>query len=71
MYYWRDRGAEVDFVLERKGKIIGLEVKSGAAKPTTGMGAFQAQFHPDKLLLIGGSGLPWHDFLRMNPVQLF
>ncbi len=71
VYYWRDRGAEVDFVLERKGKIIGLEVKSGAAKPTTGMGAFQAQFHPDKVLLVGGSGLPWQDFLKMNPVQLF
>lgn len=27
--YWRHRNDEIDFVLERKGKVIGIEVKSG------------------------------------------
>jgi uncharacterized protein len=71
IYYWRDRAEEVDFVLERKGKIIALEVKSSTAKPTSGMNAFQKQFHPGKILLIGGSGLAWQEFLQINPVQLF
>ncbi|MCU7548598.1 AAA family ATPase [Chitinophagaceae bacterium LB-8] len=71
VYYWRDRADEVDFVLERKGKIIALEVKSSAAKPTSGMNTFQKQFHPGKILLVGGSGLPWQEFLQINPVQLF
>lgn len=30
LHYWRERNDEVDFVIERKGKVIGLEVKSGA-----------------------------------------
>ncbi len=71
IYYWHDRADEVDFVLERKGKITALEIKSSKAKPTTGMAAFQKQFQPAKVLLVGGSGLPWQEFLQINPVQLF
>lgn len=71
VYYWREGEREVDFVLERKGKVIGLEVKSSAAKPTAGMSVFQTRFHPDKVLLIGGTGLSWQEFLKINPAALF
>lgn len=71
LHYWRERNDEVDFVIERKGKVIGLEVKSGAAGSTSGMTAFKKKFNPDKVLLIGNAGLPWQDFLRLNPVSLF
>ena len=40
-------------------------------KPITGMSAFQTQFHPDKVLMIGGPGLPWQEFLQINPTILF
>lgn len=36
LYYWRQGDNEVDFVLERGGKLIGLEVKSGSGKDTAG-----------------------------------
>lgn len=68
--YWRYINEEVDFVLEHKGKLIGLEVKSGFKKPLSGLQAFQKHFHPDKVLLIGTGGLPWEEFLEMNPGQL-
>jgi hypothetical protein len=71
LHYWRERNEEVDFVLEYKGKVIGLEIKTSLTKLTTGMSAFQKQMHPDKVLLVGTSGLPWPDFLKLNPVQLF
>lgn len=71
LHYWRERNEEVDFVIERKGKVIGLEVKSGAAGPTSGMTAFKNKFNPDKVLLIGNAGLTWQDFLQMNPMELF
>ena len=71
LHYWRVRNEEVDFVIERKGKVIGLEVKSGAAGSTSGMTAFKNKFNPDKILLIGNAGLPWQDFLKLNPVSLF
>lgn len=71
LHYWRERNEEVDFVIERKGKVIGLEVKSGAAGSNSGMTAFKNKFNPDKVLLIGNAGLPWQDFLKLNPVSLF
>jgi predicted AAA+ superfamily ATPase len=71
LHYWRERNEEVDFVIERKGKVIGLEVKSGAAGSTSGMTAFKNKFNPDKILLIGNGGLPWQDFLKLNPASLF
>jgi len=71
VYYWRERNDEVDFVLERRGKIIGMEVKSGADQSNSGLSQFQKQFNPDKVLLIGKSGLSVEEFLTLNPVTLF
>jgi predicted AAA+ superfamily ATPase len=69
--YWRHRNDEIDFVLERKGKVIGIEVKSGAALRTKGMDAFKKMYHPEKILLVGNSGIPWPDFLKIQPSTLF
>jgi predicted AAA+ superfamily ATPase len=70
-HYWRHRNDEVDFVLEKKGKIIGLEVKSGATQKAPGMVAFRKQHKPHKVVLVGNSGIPWQEFLKGNPAQLF
>ena len=71
LHYWRERGEEVDFVLERKGRIIALEVKTGMKTALPGFATFKKQFNPDKVLLIGSGGLPWQEFLNMEPVSLF
>lgn len=71
LYYWRERNEEVDFVIERKGKVIVLEVKNGTGGASSGMTAFKNKFNPHKILLIGNAGLPWQDFLQMNPMELF
>lgn len=70
VHYWREGNDEVDFVLRKKDKVIGLEVKNSTGSPG-GMTAFQKQFHPDKVLLVGSTGLPWEDFLKLNPTTLF
>jgi predicted AAA+ superfamily ATPase len=71
VYYWRHRNEEVDFVLEKRSKIVALEVKTGADDNTSGMKAFKDQFNPDKILLIGKKGLPWQELLKINPAELF
>ena len=71
VYYWRHRNDEVDFVLQKGEKIIGIEVKSGVTKPTGGMEAFKKKYNPLKILLVGTSGLLWNEFLEMDPVILF
>jgi len=71
VYYWRHRNEEVDFVLEKRGRVVALEVKTSSSKITSGMKVFKEQFNPDKMLLIGNKGLPWQDFLKMKPLDLF
>ncbi len=71
LYYWREGNYEVDFVLEKGDKAIGLEVKSGKRGENEGMGVFAEKFHPEKVLLVGTGGIPYDEFLRINPKELF
>jgi predicted AAA+ superfamily ATPase len=71
VYYWRDRNDEVDFILERRGKIIAIEVKSNDSENKRGLEVFKKRFDPHKIYLISNRGLSWQEFLRINPVELF
>ena len=71
LFYWREGNNEVDFILEKGNKVIGLEVKSGASADNAGMRIFNEKFHPDKMLLVGTGGIPYEDFLKINPKELF
>ena len=46
-------------------------MKSGASADNEGMGIFNEKFHPDKMLLVGTGGIPYEDFLKINPKELF
>jgi uncharacterized protein len=71
LYYWRDRNDEVDFVIERNEKLVGIEVKSTILRNKHGMTAFQKRFSPLKTICIDERRLPWYEFIRMNPADLF
>jgi predicted AAA+ superfamily ATPase len=71
LYYWRHRNDEVDFVIEFMDRIIGIEVKSGRSEKTPGMAAFKQKYHPHKILMVGNQGIPWQDFLKLDPMGLF
>ena len=71
LFYWREGQDEIDFVLEKRGQVVGLEIKTSASGYHTGMAAFKKSFQPQKVLLVGDSGLPWQEFLSMNPETLF
>ncbi|HEY9551186.1 MAG TPA: AAA family ATPase [Prevotella sp.] len=70
-YYWRDGNLEVDFVLRKNGKVVGIEVKSNNDGNTKGLQAFKDRFTPSCTLVVGQNGLPVGDFLSMNPALLF
>ena len=64
LYYWRDRGREVDFVVRAGRALTAIEVKSGRAPDSLrGMAAFAEAFGPDRKLLVGGDGIPLEEFL--------
>jgi predicted AAA+ superfamily ATPase len=71
LYYWLEGNDEVDFVMEKRGKIIALEVKSGHWSSNKGMSTFDSKFKPDRALLLGMQGISIEDFLRLRPVELF
>jgi predicted AAA+ superfamily ATPase len=67
--YWRERNREVDFVVKARGCVTAIEVKSARVRDhLPGMAAFAAAFKPDRLLLVGGDGIPLDDFL-LSPVE--
>lgn len=67
IYYWREQDKEVDFVVEKGDQLIAIEVKSGRKnKPTSGMSYFIEQFHPDKIIIVGGPDMSLEQFLKSN-----
>lgn len=70
LYYWREGNDEVDFVLKKGTKLVGIEVKSGTTQKASGVKAFSKKYPTASLLLVGDSGLPWQEFLKMDPLDV-
>jgi predicted AAA+ superfamily ATPase len=69
LFYWRERQYEVDFILQLGNAIIAIEVKSGKTKEVLpGIEAFQKEFKPKRILLVGGQGITPQQFLT-TPVE--
>lgn len=67
--YWREGKHEVDFVAKRGNAVVGIEVKSGRSRQNLpGMAAFIREFAPQRSLLVGGQGIPLHEFFSI-PVR--
>lgn len=71
MFYWRERNDEVDFVLRKKGVMVAIEVKSNAEKTTAGLAKFKSMFKPHLAIIVGESGIPAEEFMRMDLKRLF
>jgi predicted AAA+ superfamily ATPase len=69
LYYWRERGQEVDFVVKAGRRLVAIEVKTGRAPQAhPGIAAFSAAFKPQRTLLVGGDGVAVDEFLA-QPVM--
>jgi uncharacterized protein len=63
VYWWRDRGNEVDFVIQKGSQITAIEVKSGRVKGVGGSLVFK-RLYPEALsLIIGSANYGLEDFL--------
>lgn len=62
--YWRDGNSEVDFVLQRGPRLVGIEVKSGSGRPKrSSLVEFERRFSAAPSIIVGESGVPIQDFL--------
>lgn len=69
--YWRERDCEVDFVVERGGRLWALEVKSGRGGKTSGLARFLSHYPKAKALLVGAQGIPLEEFFSREPGDWF
>ena len=66
VYWWRDNGNEVDFVIKKGSRLTAIEVKSGRVKSVGGSLVFK-QLYPEALsLIIGSANCGVEDFLLGN-----
>lgn len=64
LFYWRDRGQEVDFIVRSRNRLVAIEVKSGRAPQAhSGTAAFSEAFKVRRTLLVGGDGVTVENFL--------
>lgn len=71
VYYWRESPHEVDFVLDRMGVLVAIEVKSGHNASNSGLSEFAAKFSPRRAFVVGSNGVPIEDFLQSDLSRLF
>lgn len=69
--YWREGDREVDYVVQRGGRITAIEVKSGPrARLGDGLTALARRHRLDRRLLVGEGGVELSEFL-MSPAERF
>ena len=69
LYYWRQKGLEVDFVIQHLPNLIAIEVKSGKKRGSLkGLEKFKEEFPVTKTLVVGTGGVPIEEFLQ-KPVS--
>ncbi len=67
--YWREGNREVDFVLEYKGRIALIEVKSNNEPTNAGLEYLREHYHPHFSCIVGESGIPLEEFLSHSPKE--
>ena len=68
LHYWRDGDDEVDFVVEHRGRLLAIEVKSRADQARhRGLDEFRRRHPQARTLLVGADEMPLGEFLRRPP----
>ena len=68
-YYWTsERGAEVDFVIQREGKIIPVEVKSAENTKAKSLNVYMAAYKPAYAVKLCGKNFGFEDGKKTVPL---
>ena len=68
--WWRSRGDEVDFVVQRGGKTWAVEVKSSRGQKPRGLEPFARHVPAAQPVIVGPGGLPLETFFDSSPDEL-
>ncbi|HEU0201547.1 MAG TPA: ATP-binding protein [Burkholderiaceae bacterium] len=65
IHYWRESPVEVDYVIEHRGRLAAVEVKSGSAPvKVSGLEEFLRRHSGCRRWIVGANGIPVGEFLR-------
>lgn len=68
-YYWEsDRGAEVDFVIQREGKLIPIEVKSADNTKAKSLRVYMDTHHPEYAIKLSAKNFGFEDHKKTVPL---
>lgn len=69
VFYWRQGNDEVDYIIQKKEKLLAIEVKSNHEKQTQGMSKFAEMFGPSRVIIVGPEGISVDEFLAHSPLD--
>ena len=68
-YYWMsERGAEIDFVIQRDGKLIPIEVKSADNTKAKSLKVFMETYKPDYAIKLSAKNFGYEDGKKTVPL---
>ncbi len=68
-YYWEsERGAEIDFIIQREGKLIPIEVKSADNTKAKSLKIFMEAFNPDYAIKLSAKNFGFEDGKKSVPL---
>lgn len=68
-YYWEsDRGAEVDFVIQREGRLIPIEVKSADNTKAKSLRVYMDTHHPEYAIKLSSKNFGFEDHKKTVPL---
>ncbi len=66
LHFWRDPPHEVDYVVARGPRLLGIEVKTGRPRSRSGLDAFIRRFPAARTVVVGPGGVPLNEFLSLS-----
>ena len=68
-YYWEsDRGAEVDFIIQRAGKLIPIEVKSADNTKAKSLRVYMETYKPEYAIKLSAKNFAFEDNKKIVPL---
>lgn len=61
LYSWLERNSEIEFLIEREGDIIPVEVKSGSRTKAQSLRQYLLRYSPHRAIKISGNPISFND----------
>lgn len=68
LFCWQGRTAEVEFLLEREGEVVPVEVKSGWVTQSKSMKVYMERYHPPRAYILSANNISRRNIVRYLPL---